>query len=174
MTELKPLKSGKKRSVEERDESGTEKLTDAAQTLNISNNKKKRKRAKQINEDFDLSDKKDGIDESIGKMDSRLLADFFAQQAQKHNNELTSVELDDLCIPRMFLATTSVLTLTDTEQAFANTSSWNQPRNQENLPTFLNKYTPKRDLLSSAPIQNGSPHTLVITEAGIRAAELTR
>jgi len=38
-------------------------------------------------------------DEAIGKMDSRLLADFVAQKAQRHNDNLTSVELSDMYLP---------------------------------------------------------------------------
>jgi hypothetical protein len=61
--------------------------------------KNKRKRTKQITEDSKDSLKKGGVDESIGKMDGRLLADFFVQQAKRHNNELTTLELDDIYIP---------------------------------------------------------------------------
>ena len=64
-----------------------------------SSKKKKRRRNKQISEDAKDDGKKDGIDESIGKMDERLLADFFAQQAKRNNEELTAVELSDLYIP---------------------------------------------------------------------------
>lgn len=41
------------------------------------------------------------VDESIAMMDGRLLADHFAQKAQKLNKELTTVELNDLCISGM-------------------------------------------------------------------------
>lgn len=61
--------------------------------------KKKRKKAKKAAEDEKDADKKDGINESIGKMDGRLLADHFAQQAKRHNKELTAVELNDLYVP---------------------------------------------------------------------------
>lgn len=45
-------------------------------------------------------DRKDsgGIDEAIGKMDGRLLADYFAQKARKLDKELTAVELEDLYV----------------------------------------------------------------------------
>ncbi|PGH09518.1 protein CMS1 [Blastomyces parvus] len=124
--------------------------------------KKKRKRTKQIVEDPKDADKKDGIDESIGKMDGPLLADFFAQQAKRHNSELTAVELADVYVP---------------EQAFLDTTSWKSPRKLENLPTFLKVYSRKKgspDSLSTAPEENGSPHTIVITLAGLRAADITR
>ncbi|OJD28563.1 hypothetical protein ACJ73_00004 [Blastomyces percursus] len=124
--------------------------------------RKKRKRTKQIVEDPKDADKKDGIDESIGKMDGPLLADFFAQQAKRHNSELTAVELDDVYVP---------------EQAFLDTTSWKSPRKLENLPAFLKVYSRKKgspDPLSTAPEAKGSPHTIVITLAGLRAADITR
>lgn len=61
--------------------------------------KKKRRRNKQISEETNDDGKKDGIDESIGKMDGPLLADFFAQQTKRNNEDLTAVELSDLYIP---------------------------------------------------------------------------
>ena len=64
-----------------------------------SSKKKKDKRAKQTVDDARDSGKRDGIDESIGKMDGRLLADFFAQQAKRHNDDLSAVELNDIYVP---------------------------------------------------------------------------
>lgn len=43
--------------------------------------------------------RKEGIDEAIGKMDGRLLVDHFAQKAKRHNKELTAMELNDLSVP---------------------------------------------------------------------------
>lgn len=61
------------------------------------------------------------------------------------------------------------------EQAFLDTSSWQSKRSLENLPSFLKAHSPKKgSLLSTAPEANGSPHTLVVTLAGLRAAEITR
>lgn len=67
-------------------------------------NKKKRKKAKknkQSGQDAETQDRKDGIDESIGKMDGRLLGDYFAQRAKKLDKELSAVELSDLSVPGM-------------------------------------------------------------------------
>lgn len=41
------------------------------------------------------------INESIGLMDSRLLADYLAQKARKLNKDLTAVELNDLYVSGM-------------------------------------------------------------------------
>jgi hypothetical protein len=65
--------------------------------------------------------------------------------------------------------------LTRTEIAFLETSSWQQARNLENLPSFLKSYSPlKGTTLSEAPEEKGSPHTLVVTLAALRAADITR
>ncbi|EEP75624.1 conserved hypothetical protein [Uncinocarpus reesii 1704] len=122
--------------------------------------RKKQKKAKQPADDVKDADKKDSIDESIGKMDGKLLADYLAQKAKRHNKDLTAVELDDIYVP---------------DYAFTDTTLWESPRTLENLPAFLKKYSPKKgSLLSQAAEANGSPHTLLVTLAGLRAADLTR
>ncbi|KKZ64544.1 hypothetical protein EMCG_01423 [[Emmonsia] crescens] len=163
----KPLaKAGEKRRREDEEDAQPAKAATTtalpAAADESGSKKKKRKRTKQIVEDPKDAGKKDGIDESIGKMDGPLLADFFAQQAKRHDSELTTVELDDVYVP---------------EQAFLDTSSWKSPRKLENLPSFLKVYSRKKgspESLSTAPEETGSPHTIVITLAGLRAADITR
>ncbi|EEH23546.2 hypothetical protein PABG_05757 [Paracoccidioides brasiliensis Pb03] len=159
---VQSAKAGKKRHREDDDDvqPATVSTAPPAALDPRGSHKKKRKRTKQIVEDPKDAGKKDGVDESIGKMDGRLLADFFAQQAKRHNSELTTVELDDVYVP---------------EQAFLDTSSWKSPRKLENLAMFLKVYSKKRgNSLSTAPADMGSPHTIVITLAGLRAADITR
>lgn len=63
------------------------------------------------------------------------------------------------------------------ERTFTDTSSWNKPRTLRNLPEYLNQFGRKgtnQNELSSAPESSGSPHTLVVTAAGLRAAETAR
>lgn len=67
---------------------------------------KKRKKGKkgtnQTRQDLNAQNpKEDGIDESIGKMDGKLLSDYLAQRAQKQDKELSAVELNDLSVPGM-------------------------------------------------------------------------
>lgn len=67
-------------------------------------NKQKQKpkqRPKQKPEEVVVKERegKDGIDESISKMDGRLLADHVMQKAKRHNKDLTAVELNDLSVP---------------------------------------------------------------------------
>lgn len=46
--------------------------------------------------------REEAFDESIGKMDGQLLADYFLQKAKRHNKDLTAVELSDMSIPGMY------------------------------------------------------------------------
>lgn len=67
-----------------------------------SKKRKKAKKHKKQSDQGETQDRKDGIDESIGRMDGRLLADHFAQRAKKLDKELSAVELSDLSVPGMF------------------------------------------------------------------------
>ena len=63
------------------------------------------------------------------------------------------------------------------ETAFHDTTSWAKPRTLQDMPNFLEHYSRKGAgslALSSASQKPGSPHTLVITSAGLRAADITR
>jgi protein CMS1 len=58
--------------------------------------------------DTKQTETKGGIDEAIGKMDGRLLADHFMQKAKRHNKQLTAVELSDLSVPGMLRSSVEV------------------------------------------------------------------
>ncbi|KAJ5124739.1 uncharacterized protein N7515_008564 [Penicillium bovifimosum] len=103
--------------------------------------------------------RKDGLDESIGKMDGRLLSDHFAQKARRHEKELSAVELSDLSVP---------------DSAFLDTSSFTSSRKLEQLPEFLKTFSPKGRDLSKSSEKPGTPHTLVISGAALRAADVVR
>lgn len=47
-------------------------------------------------------DVQNGLNNAIGKMDSQLLADFLAQQTQRHCADLSTLELQDLYLPGMY------------------------------------------------------------------------
>ncbi|KAJ5548766.1 Protein CMS1 [Penicillium frequentans] len=121
--------------------------------------KKRKQKKKQPQEDVNAQDRKNGIDESIGRMDGKLLADYFAQRAQKLDKELSAVELNDLSV---------------SDSTFLDTSAYTEPRTLEKLPEFLKTFSPKGSDLSKASEQKGTPHTLVITGAGLRAADIVR
>ncbi|KAL4970002.1 uncharacterized protein BDV14DRAFT_67183 [Aspergillus stella-maris] len=108
-----------------------------------------------------LSKERKGIsvDEAIGKMDGRLLADHFMQKAKRHNKEITAVELNDLSVP---------------DSAFLDTSSFTSPRELENLPGFLKAFAHKGEKLADSSQQKGTPHTIVVSSAALRAADVVR
>lgn len=58
--------------------------------------------------------------------------------------------------------------------AIKDTTSWQKPRTLENLPEFLEEFTENVQKLGEAPKAKGSPHTIVVAGAGLRAAELVR
>lgn len=61
------------------------------------------------------------------------------------------------------------------ESAIQDTSDWTQARLLHDLPQFLDKYNYGRSKsLSFASKKLGAPHTLVVTSAGLRAADVTR
>lgn len=143
--------------------------------------KKNKNKKKQAEHDGEHSSRKDGIDESIGKMDGRLLGDHFAQKAKRHDKELSAVELSDLSIPgmciSMFLVVEAkgVLEINkNVDSAFLDTSSFTSPRKLEQLPEFLKSFSAKGADLSKSSEKNGTPHTLVISGAALRAADVVR
>jgi len=63
-------------------------------------------------------------------------------------------------------------------QALANviqdTTSWDKSRTLDSLPGFLEKFSGNSTKLWSASKKNGAPHTIIVTAAGLRAAEIAR
>ncbi|KAL2353731.1 U3-containing 90S pre-ribosomal complex subunit-domain containing protein [Cryomyces antarcticus] len=103
-----------------------------------------------------------GVNTAVAHMDSRLLADHVAQRTKRFEPELSLVELEDRYIP---------------ERAILDTSSWKRQRDLENLPDFLEHSAgskKKASKLNKAAEEKGSPHTIVVAGAGLRAADLTR
>ncbi len=63
------------------------------------------------------------------------------------------------------------------EKAFVDTSDWGKPRLLPDMPNFLDRYVSKpgqRNKMSLASKKTGAPHTIVVTSAGLRAADITR
>lgn len=115
---------------------------------------KKSKTAEDDELDLDL-----GVNRAFAGMDNQLLADYVARQTRKFENELTEVELKDKYLPA---------------NAIKDTTSFDKPRTMENLPAFLEKFAGNTTKLWSASKKNGAPHTIIVTGAGLRAAELAR
>ena len=142
--------------------------------------KKKRSKASKAhmldNENLNVNE---GINFAIGRLDSRLLADYVAQRTKRFMPDLSVVELEDQYLSgRHFLQICmgrDVVVVS--ERAFVDTSDWNKPRILSNLPDYLDRYgqkSAKPKNLSIASKKLGSPHTLVVTGAGLRAADATR
>lgn len=60
------------------------------------------------------------------------------------------------------------------DSVFLDTSSFESSRSMDQLPAFLKAFSPKGTDLSKAAEEKGSPHTLVIAPAALRAADLVR
>lgn len=58
--------------------------------------------------------------------------------------------------------------------AFKDTTSFEKPRTLENLPDFLEKFAADGEKLDQATKVFGAPHTLVVSAAGLRAADAVR
>ena len=61
-----------------------------------------------------------------------------------------------------------------TEKAFLDSSEWDRLRILENLADYLQYYGLSLDKSLISVKQLGSPHTLIITSAGLRAANVIR
>lgn len=108
-------------------------------------------------EDLDLEN---SLNLAISKMDPQLLSDYTASKTRKFESDLSSIELADKYIPA---------------SAIKDTSSFGQLRKSESLPAFMEKFAGVGDKkLWGASKMVGSPHTLVVTGGGLRAADLCR
>lgn len=121
--------------------------------------KKKRKRKQEYEQDEAEMDVGAGLNKAFERMDGQLLADHLAQKTSRFGTDLSSVELADLYI---------------SANAIKDTTSWQKPRTLENLPEFLEEFSENAKELGEAPETKGSPHTIVVAGAGLRAAELVR
>ncbi|KAK5679312.1 Protein cms1 [Elasticomyces elasticus] len=124
--------------------------------------KKNTKKPKDVEDD--ALDVELGVNNAIGHMDSRLLADHIAQRSKRFQPDMSMVEAEDIHIP---------------ERAILDTTSWDKPRSTENLTGFMEQFAGARrnkkgQKLLHAPAEKGSPHTLIIAGAGLRAADLSR
>lgn len=129
--------------------------------------KAKRKAKKPQDIDDSTLDAEKGINTAIGQMDSRLMADHLAQRTKRFQPDLSLVEAEDWRL---------------SEASIADSTGFKKDRVTDNLPSFLEHFAIKKsgkkgskgDGVSWSPKEVGSPHTLVVTGAGMRAADLTR
>lgn len=113
----------------------------------------------------DLIDVDLGINKAIAHMDSQLLVDHISQKTKRFEPNLSGLEMES-----RWLSVSNVR---------CEISDFDKDRTKENLVEFLgkavggNKSAATKEL-QKAPEKNGSPHTLVIAGAGLRAADLVR
>ncbi|KAI1323954.1 U3-containing 90S pre-ribosomal complex subunit-domain containing protein [Xylariaceae sp. FL0255] len=119
---------------------------------------RKRRKSAFEQEDTDL-DLEAGLNKKISFLDSMLLADHLAQKTRRFGTDLNPIELAALDI---------------SPNAIKDSSSFSEARSLENLPAFLEAQVSDPKALGEAPKENGSPHTLIVTGAGLRAADLVR
>ncbi|KAG6038536.1 csm1-like protein [Claviceps citrina] len=122
--------------------------------------KKKKKRKTKFQQDDEALDMALGVNKLFARMDNQLLADYLAQKLTRFGGDLSSVELSDL--------TVSANSIQDT------TTLWQQDRTLANLPAFLEKFSDGEESLKKPPQKKGSPHTLIVAGAGLRAADIVR
>lgn len=99
-----------------------------------------------------------GLNLLFNRMDNQLLADHLAQKLSRFGTDLSPVEISDLTI---------------SANAIQDTTSWQESRTLEKLPEFLENLTQDPESLKSAS-KKGAPHTLIVTSAGLRAADIVR
>ncbi|RBQ72371.1 hypothetical protein VDGD_02472 [Verticillium dahliae] len=140
------------------------------------------KKHKKFQVDDSLLDMDLGLNKSFSVMDNQLLADYLAQKISRFGSDLSSIEVSDLTVSgkcvherdgEQHLGRCKVAD-TSKANAIRDTTSWDEPRTAEKLPEFLEKFAEKPERLSSAPSAKGTPHTIIVAGAGLRAADLVR
>jgi len=99
------------------------------------------------------------VDPAIAMMDPSLLADHCAKNVKRYFGDSTSIELDEKYLPA---------------KAFRDTTTFDQPHSDDNLPAFLMKYTHGGKSTLRTVETLASPHTMVVAQSGIRTADLSR
>ncbi|KAI0125074.1 U3-containing 90S pre-ribosomal complex subunit-domain containing protein [Xylariales sp. AK1849] len=121
--------------------------------------RKKKKKKPSFQQDDTLLDTEIGVNKGIALMDPQLLADHIAQKTTRFGSDLSPVELADLYI---------------SPNSIQDTTSWQEPRSLAKLPDFLENFVIEPEKLGLAPKQKGSPHTIIVAGAGLRAADVVR
>ncbi|KAL2166583.1 hypothetical protein VTG60DRAFT_2478 [Thermothelomyces hinnuleus] len=121
--------------------------------------RKKHKKHKKVREDEADLDVEAGLNRAFERMDGQLLADHLAQKTRRFGTDLSPIELSDLYISANYIR---------------DSTSWEKPRSLENLPEFLETFSRESEKLDEAPKKPGSPHTIIVASAGLRAADLVR
>ncbi|KAI8675348.1 Protein CMS1 [Fusarium keratoplasticum] len=120
---------------------------------------KKNKKRKANAPDDDTLDTELGLNTLFTKMDNQLLADHLAQKLSRFGSDLSAVEISDLTV---------------SANAIQDTTSWQETRTLDKFPDFLESVSENPEGLKKSPKKKGSPHTLIVAGAGLRAADIVR
>ncbi|KAL6917579.1 hypothetical protein ACHAPO_000610 [Fusarium lateritium] len=120
---------------------------------------KKSKKRKAGAPDDELLDTELGLNTLFTKMDNQLLADHLVQKLTRFGGDLSAVEISDMTV---------------SANAIQDTTTWQEPRTLEKFPNFLESVTENPELLYKSAKKKGSPHTLIVAGAGLRAADIVR
>ncbi|KAF3765088.1 hypothetical protein M406DRAFT_340562 [Cryphonectria parasitica EP155] len=157
-----PARSGskKRKAPSDDDVRGTEDRTQQK----VARPKQKKNRRPDAEDEEALFDLDLGVNTIFGRMDPDLLTDYVAANTKRFGTELSAIELSDLYVPA---------------GAVRDTTAFSKTRVKENLAEFLEKFAGGEDeqekkRLGTAPKKCGSPHTIVVAGAGLRAADLVR
>ncbi|RGP58764.1 DNA/rna helicase, dead/deah box type [Fusarium sporotrichioides] len=120
---------------------------------------KKNKKRKAGAPDDELLDTELGLNTLFTKMDNQLLADHLAQKLTRFGSDLSAVEISDMTV---------------SANAIQDTTTWQEPRTLDKFPDFLESVTENPELLYKSAKKKGSPHTLIVAGAGLRAADIVR
>lgn len=102
----------------------------------------------------------DDFEREIAEMDPSLLADHVAKTIKRCYKKDTTIELDERYLP---------------SSTFTDTSGFKEPRRKDSLGLFLEFLVAgDRTQLTNAAKETAKPHTMVLCQAGIRAADLAR
>ncbi|KAL2890986.1 Protein cms1 [Ceratocystis lukuohia] len=124
-----------------------------------SRSKRRRRGNKAREEENDLLNMELKINHLFKNLDSQLTADHYLRQLTRFGADLSPIELADLTI---------------STNAIKDTSSWTQDRVTEKLPEFLENFTDNPEMLSRADKAKGTPHTIVVSGAGLRSTDIVR
>lgn len=141
-------------------ESDNEPVTSPPSKKKKYKSKAERKAAASKPTDSEESGAGDKSDPDMAQMDPSLLADHFAKTIKRCYKKDTTLELDEKYLP---------------SSTFADTTRFKGNRKKEMLGTFLEFVVAgDRSTLTRAAKETARPHTLVLCQSGIRAADLAR
>jgi protein CMS1 len=172
MTESKET-SFKERGVSKRkfdDEQGGVELSSPKSEKKQKTAKPPKKPKLRPGEDFDDQHK---LNLAIGRMVPEELVKYVDSRTKQFEPKISEMELEDQRIPGKDYppASKMVRLMLVIAEVIRDTTSWEDVRVLDSFADFLEKFA---DDLKKVPKEAGSPHTIVVAGAGLRAADITR